>query len=94
MVEVIVEICVKLFYVMGVMGVIVNDIDIVYCVFIRRFDGFYVKFIVCKFVWRFVREEVIKCCCDILKVSFVILGLRFEFKMDDIRIYEYLILNL
>ena len=88
------EICVKLFHAMGATGVTANDIDIAHRVSTRRSDGHYAKPIVCKFVRRLARKEVIKRRRDISKVSPATLGLRPEFKMDDIRIYEHLTPNL
>ena len=88
------EFCVKLFYAMGATGVTANDIDIAHRASTRRSDGHYAKPIVCKFVRRLAREEVIKRRRDISKVNPTTLGLRPEFRMDDIRIYEYLTPNL
>ena len=88
------ELCVKLFHAMGATGVTANDIDIAHRVSTRRSDGHYAKPIVCKFVRRLAREEVMKRRRDISKVNPATLGLRPEFKMDDIRVYEHLTPNL
>ena len=88
------ELCVKLFHGMGAMGVTANDIDIAHRVSTRRSDGHYPKPIVCKFVRRLAREEVMKRRRDISKVNPTTLNLRPEFKMDNIRIYEHLTPNL
>ena len=54
------ELCVKLFHAMGATGVTANDIDIAHRVSTRRSDGHYAKPIICKFVRRLAREEVMK----------------------------------
>ena len=83
------ELCVKSFHTMGATGVTANDIDIAR-VSKRRSDGHYEKPIVCKFVRRLAREEVMKRRRDISKVNPTTLNLRPEFKMDNIRIYGHL----
>ena len=83
------ELCVKLFHAIGATGVTANDIDIAHRVSTRRSDGHHAKPIVCKFVRRLAREEVMKRRRDISKVNPATLGLSPEFNMNDIRIYEY-----
>ena len=79
---------------MGATEVTANDIDIAHRVSTRRSDGHYAKPIICKFVRRLAREEVMKRRHDISKVNPTALDLKPEFKMDNIRIYEQLTLNL
>lgn len=88
------ELCVKFFHAIGATGVTANDIDIAHRVSTRRSDGHHAKPIVCKFVRRLAREEVMKRRRDISKVNPATLGLSPEFNMDDIRIYEHLTPNL
>ena len=45
------------------------------------------KPVVCKFIWRLAKEEVMKRCLATL-------GLSPEFNMDDIKIYDHLTPNL
>ena len=81
------ELCIKLFHAIGATGVTANDIDIAHRVSTRRSDGHHAKPIVCKFIWRLAKEEVMKRCRATL-------GLSPEFNMDDIKIYDHLTPNL
>ena len=85
------QLCVKLFHVIGAEEVTKNDIDIAHRVNSRRSDSHYPRPIVCKFIRRLAKEEVMAHRNETSNLNPDDLNLSAEFHTENIRIHEHLI---
>ena len=83
------NLCLKLFQKVGV-EITRNDIDIAHRV-PSRSARLTPQLIICKFVRRIVKEEIIKACKHICKVTPVDIGLQGQDPMAEAKIFEHLI---
>ena len=85
------QLCLKLFHAIGAEGVKKNDIDITHRVNSRRSDSHYPRPIVCKFIRRLAKEEVMAHRNETSNLNPDDLDLSADFHTENIRIYEHLI---
>ena len=87
------QLCLKLFHAIGAEGVTKNDIDIAHRVNSRRSDSHYPSPIVCKFIRRLAKEEVMAMAYrnETSNLNPDDLDLSADFHTQNIRIHEHLI---
>lgn len=85
------QLCLKLFHAIGAEGVTKNDIDIAHRVNSRRADRHYPRPIVCKFIRRLAKEEVMAHRNETSNLNPDDLDLSADFHTRNIRIHEHLI---
>ena len=85
------QLCLKIFHAIGAEGVKKNDIDITHRVNSRRSDSHYPRPIVCKFIRRLAKEEVMAHRNEGSNLNPDDLDLSADFHTENIRIYEHLI---
>ena len=85
------QLCLKLFHAIGAEGVTKNDIDITHRVNSRRPDSHYPRPIVCKFIRRLAKEEVMAHRNENSNLNPDDLDLSADFHTKNIRIHEHLI---
>ena len=85
------QLCLKLFHAIGAEGVTKNDIDIAHRVNSRRADRHYPRPIVCKFIRRLAKEEVMAHRNETSNLNPDDLDLSADFHTENIRIHEHLI---
>ena len=87
------QLCLKLFHSIGAEGVMKNDIDIAHRLNSRRSDSHYPRPIVCKFIRRLAKEEVMAMAYrnETSNLNPDDLDLSTDFHTENIRIHEHLI---
>ena len=85
------QLCLKLFHSIGAEGVMKNDIDIAHRLNSRRSDSHYPRPIVCKFIRRLAKEEVMAHRNETSNLNPDDLHLSADFHTENIRIHEHLI---
>ena len=85
------QLCLKLFHAIGAEGVTKNDIDIAHRVNSRRSDSHYPSPIVCKFIRRLAKEEVMAYRNETSTLNSDDLDLSADFHAENIGIHEHLI---
>ena len=88
------QLCLKLFHAIRAEGVTKNDIEIAHRVNSRRSDSHYPRPIVCKFIRRLAKEEVMAHRNETSNLNPDDLDLSADFHTENIRIHEHLILRL
>ena len=81
----------KILNAIGAEGVTKNDIDIAHRLNSRRSDSHYPRPIVCKFIRRLAKEEVMAHCNETSNLNPDDLDLSADFHKENIRIHEHLI---
>ena len=85
------QLCLKLFHAIRAEGVTKNAIEIAHGVNSRRSDSHYPRPIVCKFIRRLAKEEVMAHHNETSNINPEDLDLFADFHMENIRIHEHLI---
>ena len=88
------QLCLKLFHAIRAEGVTKNDIEIAHRVNSRRSDSHYPRPIVCKFIRRLAKEELMAHRNETSNLNPDDLDLSADFHTENIRIHEHLILRL
>ena len=88
------QLCFKLFHAIRAEGVTKNDIEIAHRVNSRRSDSHYPRPIVCKFIRRLAKEEVMAHRNETSNLNPDDLDLSADFHTENIRIHEHLITRL
>ena len=83
--------CLKLFHAIGAVGMTKNDIETTHRVDSRRSDSHYPRPIVCKFIRRLAKEEVMAHRHETLNLNPDDLDLSADFHAENVRIHEHLI---
>ena len=88
------QLSLKLFHAIGAEGVTKNGIDIVHRVNSRRSDSHYPRPIVCKFIRRLAKEEVMAHRNETSNLNPDDLDLSNDFHTENTRVHEHLISRL